>query len=160
MLLHGVNVTETLTATQLAEKGFTAGVIYSAQDGKRYKLYQYDTGVGGITAVSGNAAYFYAPSGTSAGAVTVVTSDLTDSNEVGAGILQSAPGDGEYGWVQISGPATMADTLVSGADGDPLTPTGAADGRLTVINATVATSPVCAFAIDASAKIIMCAFPH
>lgn len=159
-MTFGANLSNKYTAAELAQHGLQVGQVYTSHEGKKYKLYQYDTATGGITAVAGNAAYFYAPGGTSAGAVTVVTSDLSDSNEVGAGLLQAAPGDGEFCWVQVSGPATMADTLVSGNDGDPLTPTGAADGRLTVINATVATSPVCAFAIDASAKIIMCAFPH
>ena len=94
--------------------------------------------------------------GASAGAVNVVTSDLSDSNEVGAGVLQSAPTDGQYAWIQIGGTATLSIALTAGADGDPLTPTGATDGTLDVTAA--ATSPVCAFAIDASAKIIACQF--
>ena len=158
MLLHGVNITEVLTAAQLAEKGFTAGVVYSAQDGKIYKLYQYDTGAGPVAAVAGNVAYFYAPSGTSAGATTVVTSDLSDSGEVGAGVLQGAPADGEYCWCQVAGAATLNTALTAGADGDPLTPTGSTDGTLDVTAAT--TDSICAYALDASAKIVMCQFPY
>ena len=124
--------------------------------GNTFKYVQYDTGAGSIAAVSGQVAYYYAPSGASAGAVNVVTSDLSDSNEVGAGVLQSAPTDGQYCWVQIGGTATLTIALTAGADGDPLTPTGAGDGTLDVTAA--ATSPVCAFAIDASAKIIACQF--
>ena len=124
--------------------------------GNTFKYVQYDTGAGSVAAVSGQVAYYYAPSGASAGAVNVVTSDLSDSAEVGAGVLQSAPTDGQYCWIQIGGTATLTIALTAGADGDPLTPTGAGDGTLDVTAA--ATSPVCAFAIDASAKIIACQF--
>ena len=124
--------------------------------GNTFKYVQYDTGAGSIAAVSGQVAYYYAPSGASAGAVNVVTSDLSDSAEIGAGVLQSAPTDGQYCWIQIGGTATLSIALTAGADGDPLTPTGAGDGTLDVTAA--ATSPVCAFAVDASAKIIACQF--
>jgi len=125
--------------------------------GNTFKYVQYDTGAGSVAAVSGQVAYYYAPSGASAGAVNVVTSDLSDSNEVGAGVLQSAPTDGQYCWIQIGGTATLSIALTAGADGDPLTPTGATDGTLDVVG-TANTEPVCAFAIDASAKIIACQF--
>jgi hypothetical protein len=110
--------------------------------GNTFKYVQYDTGAGTVAAVSGQVAYYYAPSGASAGAVNVCTSDLSDSAELGAGVLQSAPTDEQYCWIQIGGTA--------------LTPTGTGDGTLDVTAA--ATSAVCAFAIDASAKIIACAF--
>ncbi len=126
-------------------------------DGNTYKYVQYDTGAGSVAAVSGYVAYYYAPSGASAGAVNVCTSDLSDSNEVGAGVLQSAPTDGQYCWIQISGTTTLTIALTAGADGDPLTATGATDGTLDVVG-TSNTEPVCAFAIDASAKIIACQF--
>ena len=124
--------------------------------GNTFKYVQYDTGAGTVAAVSGQVAYYYAPSGASAGAVNVVTSDLSDSAEIGAGVLQSAPTDEQYCWIQIGGTATLSIALTAGADGDPLTPTGTGDGTLDVTAA--ATSAVCAFAIDASAKIIACAF--
>ena len=149
--ITGMDKTEVSdTATfMVGQKGMDAA-------GNTFKYVQYDTGAGSVAAVSGQVAYYYAPSGTSAGAVNVVTSDLSDSNEVGAGVLQSAPTDGRYCWVQIGGTATLTIALTAGADGDPLTPTGAGDGTLDVTAA--ATSPVCAFAIDASAKIIACQF--
>lgn len=126
--------------------------------GKRYKFVQYEAGAGSVAAAVGNVAYYYAPSGASAGSTTVVTSDLSDSAEVGAGVLQAAAADGEYCWIQVTGEATLNTALTAGADGDPLTPTGATDGTLDVVAAV--TSPICAFAIDASADIVMCAFPH
>ena len=149
--ITGMDKTEVSdTATfQVGQKGMDSA-------GNTFKYVQYDTGAGSVAAVSGQVAYYYTPSGASAGAVNVVTSDLSDSNEVGAGVLQSAPTDGQYCWIQIGGTATLSIALTAGADGDPLTPTGAGDGTLDVTAA--ATSPVCAFAIDASAKIIACQF--
>jgi hypothetical protein len=149
--ITGMDKTEVSdTATfMVGQKGMDAA-------GNTFKYVQYDTGAGSVAAVSGQVAYYYAPSGASAGAVNVVTSDLSDSAEIGAGVLQSAPTDGQYCWVQIGGTATLTIALTAGADGDPLTPTGAGDGTLDVTAA--ATSPVCAFAIDASAKIIACQF--
>lgn len=124
--------------------------------GNTFKYVQYDTGAGSVAAVSGQVAYYYAPSGASAGAVNVVTSDLSDSANLGAGVLQSAPTDGQYCWIQIGGTATLSIALTAGADGQALTPVGSSDGKLDLSNAV--TDPVCAFAIDASAKIIACQF--
>lgn len=149
--ITGMDVTEVSDSATFAlgQKGMDAS-------GNTFKYIQYDTGAGSVAAVSGQVAYYYAPSGASAGAVNVVTSDLSDSAEIGAGVLQSAPTDGQYAWIQIGGTATLSIALAAGADGDPLTPTGASDGTLDV-TADV-TSPICAFAIDASAKIIACQF--
>ena len=121
---------------------------------KVYKYVQYDTGSGSVAAASGNAAYYYTLDGYKNNQV---TSDLSDSVDVGAGILQSAPSDGQFCWIQIRGAATMAAALTAGADGDPLTPTGSADGKLDV-TADV-TSVVCAIAGDISDKEIICMFP-
>ena len=150
--ITGMDKTEVSdTATfQVGQKGMDSA-------GNTFKYVQYDTGAGSVAAVSGQVAYYYAPSGTSAGAVNVVTSDLSDSAELGAGVLQSAPTDGQYAWIQIGGTATLSIALTAGNDGDPLTPTGAdADGKLDVSGNV--TDAVCAFAIDASAKIIACQF--
>ena len=121
---------------------------------KLYKYVQYDTGSAGAAAVAGEACYYYTLDGYKNN---VVTSDLSDSVEVGAGILQAAMTDGQFGWVQIKGAATMTIALTAGADGDPLTPTGSADGTLDV-SADV-TDNVCAIAGDISDKEIICTFP-
>ncbi len=126
-------------------------------NGKVYKFVQYDTGAGPVAAVSGNVCYYYAPGGVSAGSTTVVTSDLSDSANVGAGVLQSAPTDGQYCWIQIKGPATLNTALTAGADGNALTPVGATDGTLDV--SALVTDSVCAYATGPSAKIVMCDFP-
>ena len=131
------------------------GAIVDDTSGTRiYKYVQYDTGSGSVAAASGNACYYYTLDGYK---LFKVTSDLSDSVEIGAGILQSAPTDGQYCWVQIKGMATMAAALTAGADGDPLTATGSSDGKLDV-TADV-TSVVVAYAGDASDKEIICDFP-
>jgi hypothetical protein len=122
---------------------------------KTYKYVQYKTGAGSVAAVSGQVAYYYTLDGYKNHQV---TSDLSDSVEIGAGVLGSAPTDGQYCWIQIEGPATLSIALTAGADGDPLTPTGATDGTLDVSAAV--TDNVCAIAGDASDKEIVCFFPR
>ncbi len=126
---------------------------------KIYKWVKYNQGAGAVAAVAGQVAYYYAPGGVGGDeyANSEVTSDLTDSAEVGAGVLQSAIANGQFGWIQIRGAATLTIALTAGVDGDVLTPTGATDGTLDVTAA--ATSAPCAFAHDASANKIICDFP-
>ena len=130
---------------------FALGTIMQDSDGKIYKFVQYDTGAG--AAAVGNVAYYYTLDGYKNNQV---TSDLSDSVEIGAGVLQSAPADGEYCWIQVKGGATLTPALTAGADGDPLTPTGATDGTLDVT--TAVTDNICAFAGDISDKEIICDF--
>jgi hypothetical protein len=155
MMLSSIDVTDVHTSAQFALG--TIAALTTSQGTKRYKYVQYDTGAGSVAAVAGNVCYVYAVSGASAGQVHVVTSDLSDSAEVGAGVLQSAPTDGQYCWIQVRGQATLTTALTAGADGDPLTPTGSTDGTLDVT--TASTDHICAVAIDASAKIVLCMFP-
>lgn len=156
----GANITDTFTAETLktSGKGWGLGDKWTDKDGKTYKFVQYDTGAGPVAAVAGNFCYYYAPGGTSAGATTVVTSDLSDSAGVGAGVLQSAPADGEYCWIQIKGPATLTTALTAGADGNALTPVGSTDGTLDV--SALVTDHICAIAVDASAKIVFVTCPE
>lgn len=157
----GVNLTKVYTAAQLtgseAGTAFAVGDRYVDQNGKEYRFVQYDTGAGPVAAVAGNFAYYYAPGGTSAGATGVVTSDLSDSAGVGAGVLLSAPADGEYCWIQTRGEATLTTALTAGADGNALTPVGATDGTLDV--SALVTDHICAIAVDASAKIVFVTCP-
>ena len=152
----GANLTATY-ATLGEGNTPSVGTIVQVED-KKYKFIQYKEGAAATDGVAGEVAYYYGASGASAGSTTQVTSDLSDSISVGAGVLQANISEGEYGWVQVSGPATLSIALSAGGDGAALTPTGAADGTLDV-TATL-TDSICAFAIDATAKIIMCAFPH
>lgn len=157
----GARLTQVYTSAMLtgSEAGTAPGVgdRYEDYDGKEYKFVQYDTGAGSVAAVAGNFCYYYAPSGASAGATTVVTSDLSDSAGVGAGVLMSAPTDGDYCWIQTRGPATLTTALTAGADGNALTPVGSTDGTLDV--SALVTDHICAIAIDASAKIVMVTCP-
>lgn len=151
-------ITGAVLAANDATAKFAPGTIYQASNGKKYKYVQYNAGAGSVAAVAGNIAYYYAPSGASAGATTVVTSDVSDSAGLGAGVLQAVLATGEYGWVQITGPATITPALTAGADGNALTAVGAGDGTLDV--SALVTDPIVAYAVDASAKIIMCRFPE
>ena len=147
----GANLTATYS--ELGSNTPAIGDIYSGDDGKRYRFVLFNNGAGDVAAVAGNFAYVYAPSGASAGATTTVTSDLSDSAGVGAGVFMSAPADGEYCWVQIAGYATLTTALTAGSDGNALTPVGSTDGTLDV--SALVTDHVCAIAIDASAKIVL-----
>lgn len=138
---------------------FTLGAVAETPDGKQYKYVKYDTGAGPVAAVAGNVCYYYTLDGYKN---YTVTSDLSDSIEIGAGVLMSAPGDGDYCWIQIRGAATLTTALTAGADGDPLTPTGATDGTLDVVLNDAGSgylSHICAYAGDISDKEIICMFP-
>lgn len=130
------------------------GDVFYGSGGKIYKFVQYKEGTAAVDGVAGEVAYYYTLDGYKN---FQVTSDLSDSVEVGAGVLQAAVSDDEYCWVQIKGPATLTIALTAGADGDPLTPTGAADGTLDVSAAV--TDNVCAIAGDISDLEIICDFP-
>lgn len=154
--MYVLGITASATAASIPDFALgTIGANVTSDGIKVYKYIKYDTGSGSVAAVSGQVAYYYTLDGYKNH---TVTSDLSDSVEIGAGVLQSAPGDGEYGWIQIKGPATLALALTAGADGDPLTPTGAgADGTLDVSAAV--TDNVCAIAGDISDKEVVCDFP-
>lgn len=145
-----------LTAND-ATPQFTPGTRYTTNDGKEYRYYKFNNGAGNVAAVAGNFAYFYAVSGASAGQVTEVTMDQTDSGGIGAGVFQAVLTDGYYGWFQTRGHATLTTALTAGADGNALTAIGGTDGTIDV--PTAVTDPICAFAVDADAKIVMLVCP-
>lgn len=157
----GASLTATYTAAQMtgSEAGRVPklGDVYESYDGKRYKFVLFNNGAGDVAAVAGNFAYIYAVSGASAGQITTVTMDLTDTQGIGAGVFQSVPADGEYCWIQTWGPATLTTALTAGADGNALTAVGATDGTLDV--SALVTDHICAVAIDASAKIVFLTCP-
>lgn len=130
---------------------WTLGTVGAIFDGglKMYKYMQYEEGTAAVQGEADEVAYYVADTGYEANQV---TSDLSDSSEVCAGKLPAVMTDGQYGWFQIKGVATLALALTAGADGDPLTPTGSSDGTLDV--AALATDVICGHAIDASAKVV------
>jgi len=130
------------------------GVVTDSNGTKIYKYLKYDDGTAAVDGVAGEVAYYYTLDGYKNH---VCSSDLSDSIEIGAGVIQANIATETYGWFQIKGAATLSIALTAGADGDPLTPTGAADGTLDVSSA--ATDNVCAIAGDISDKEIICDFP-
>ncbi len=163
MMNVGVILNRVWTAAELegAESGKAprVGSHYWSYDGKVYKFLQYKEGAAAVDGVAGEVAYYYTLDGYK---LNQVTSDVSDSLEIGAGVLQANMSDGEYGWFQIKGFATLSIALTAGADGDPLTPTGAGDGTLDVaIDSADAGVPphICAWAGDISDQEIMCDFP-
>ena len=154
----GADLSKTYTAAQLLEGGAPGvGDRFVDKDGKTYRFVKYNQGAGSVAAAVGNFCYYYAPSGTSAGATTEVTSDLSDSAGVGAGVLQAVIASGSYGWIQPWGSATLTTALTAGADGNALTPVGSTDGTLDV--SALVTDHICAIAVDASAKIVFVTCP-
>ena len=138
------------------EQGFALGSIFQDSDGKVYKYLQFIEGTAATAGVAGEVAYYYEDSGPIDGKVSSDVSDCTGS--IGAGVLQAVMNDEEYGWFQIKGPATLSIALTAGADGNALTGVGAGDGTLDVSGAV--TDAVVAYAVDATAKIILCDFPY
>jgi hypothetical protein len=153
MNIIGIDITA-VSNTAKFKLGTVAGDIGTNGPQKNYKYIQYRAGAAGVSGVSGEVAYYYTPGGYED---SEVTSDLSDSVGIGAGVLQASMFSTTYGWIQITGPAILSIALTAGADGDPLTPTGAGDGTLDVVSAV--TDPICAFADDISAKKIVCMFP-
>ena len=149
--LVGVDITAVSSTAQ-----YTPGTIYRDSDtSKTYKYVQYDTGSGSVAAVAAQVCYYYLASGYNNHKV---TSDLSDSVNLGAGVLVSAPTDGQYCWIQIRGAATLALALTAGADGNALTAVGSSDGTLDV--SALVTDAIVAFADDISEKEIICFFPE
>ena len=143
----GADLTATFTADQLLEgKGFGLGDNYTDSTGRVYKFVRYDPAETVVAAVAGNFAYYIAEVGAE---TFTVTSDLSDSGNVGAGMLMSAPAAGEYCWIQVQGPATLTPALTAGAD--------ATDGTLDV--SALVTDHICAIAVDASAKKVLITCP-
>jgi hypothetical protein len=152
----GASLTNTYTTAQLnGSESYACPQIGQRLDAldKSYRFVQYNAGAGAIAAVAGNIVGFYAPGGVSTGVTNVVSSDVSDTIGVGAGMLMAVIANGDYGWIQTKGLATITPALVSGADGNALTLSSTTDGTLKVCAAV--TDAECAVAIDASAKIIM-----
>ena len=148
----GANLTAVYTSLEEGNTPALGDVVWTGK--KAYKFVQYIEGTAATDGVADEVAYYYTLDGYKNNQV---TSDLSDSVEIGAGVLQAAMSDQEYGWVQIKGAATLSIALTAGADGDPLTPTGAGDGTLD--QPTAVTDHICAYAGDISDKEIICDFP-
>lgn len=121
------------------------------EGGKEYCYVQYDSGTAALAAVAGNVVYW--DGDTSATATTRrVTMDLSDTQNICAGMLMAVIPHLGYGWIQTKGLATLTTALTAGADGNALTAVGATDGTLGV--SALVTDNICAVAVDASARIV------
>ena len=149
--IMGVDVTAQSTTPEFIPGQL--GVVTDSNGTKIYKYLKYDDASAAVDGVAGEVAYYYTLDGYKNH---VCTSDLSDSVEIGAGVIQANIATETYGWFQIKGAATLTIALTAGADGDPLTPTGSADGTLDV--SAAATDNVCAIAGDISDKEIICDF--
>ena len=148
----GIDVTAQSTTPEFVPGSL--GAVTDSNGTKIYKYLKYDDATAAVAGVAGEVAYYHTLDGYK---LHTCTSDLSDSVEVGAGVIQATIATDTYGWFQIKGAATLTIALTAGADGDNLTPTGSADGTLDV--ATAATDHICAIAGDISDKEIICDFP-
>ncbi len=148
----GIDVTAQSTTPEFVPGSL--GAVTDSDGTKLYKYLKYDDASAGVSGVAGEVAYYHTLDGYK---LHTCTSDLSDSIEIGAGVIQATIATETYGWFQIKGAATLTIALTAGADGDPLTPSGSADGTLDVSGAV--TDNVCAIAGDISDKEIICDFP-
>ena len=147
----GIDVTSQNTTPEFVPGSL--GAVTDSNGTKIYKYLKYDDASAAVDGVAGEVAYYHTLDGYKNH---TCTSDLSDSVEIGAGVIQANIATETFGWFQIKGAATLTIALTAGADGDPLTPTGSADGTLDVSSA--ATDNVCAIAGDISDKEIICDF--
>lgn len=124
---------------------------------KEYRYVQYDQGAGAIAAVAGNMTYYDGDTSIIDPGTCRVTSDLSDTQGIGAGMLLTVIPNLGFGWIQTKGIATLNLALTAGADGNALTAVGSTDGALDV--SALVTDFICAVAVDASAKIVLLTCP-
>lgn len=153
--ISGMKVDQADTSPQFTVGTIGVNAAKGSASAKKYKYVKYNQGAGTVAAVIGQVAYYYLVAGYKTGEV---TSDLSDSINLAAGVLQSAITNGGFGWVQIAGPATLSIALTAGSDGVTLTATGATDGTLDILSGF--TQQTCALADDISAREIICMFPE
>lgn len=122
----GIDVTAQSTTPEFVPGSL--GAVTDSNGTKIYKYLKYDDASAGVSGVAGEVAYYHTLDGYK---LHTCTSDLSDSIEIGAGVIQATIATEVYGWFQIKGHALLTIALTAGADGDPLTPTGAGDGTLT-----------------------------
>ena len=150
----GIDPTKTFTSPY--NDGFRLGQL-GAVIGEPTKLFKYVRNSGlFVTMEAGDVCYYSKLSDEYQG--NSVTTDVSFSDGIGAGIAQATVAYNSHGWIQIRGPATLSTALTAGADGDPLTPAGAGDKTLDV--AASVTDHICAIAGDISDKEIICMFPY
>lgn len=126
---------KTIYATALTETSAIdkEGVGTLRQEGdKVYKWCKYDAGTAVIAGVAG-LVVGYVKEANDGFTDSIVTADVSDTDNIGAGVLMAAPADGDYCWVQTHGlSGVLAQDVTAGAVGNAMTLAGAADGELDV----------------------------
>ena len=151
-----LGIDPTKTFPKDSGQGFRLGQL-GAVIGEPTKLYKFVQNVGtGTTFEAGDVCYYHRLFQEYHS--NIVTTDVSFTDRIGAGIAQATVPTFTNCWIQIRGPAILSTALTAGADGDPLTPEGAGDKTLDVV-ANV-TDHFCAIACDASDKEIICMFPY
>tara|TARA_R110000751_G_scaffold22604_1_gene63554 strand:+ start:184 stop:750 length:567 start_codon:yes stop_codon:yes gene_type:complete len=142
-----------------------------------FKYVQYEQGLGSVVGLAGHVAYYYKFDGFKTHQVSMDASDSiigAATIMMGAGVMHSAPTDGQYLWIQVTGsallitvvPGTGASSAVAVADGAALTPIATTDGTLltvglsTITIAAIGTAAVCAYVDDLTENTIVCKFPY
>lgn len=135
-------------------------------DGVMYKYVHIKNTTATVAGVAGDAVGYDAEDGVANNQVVI---DLTDADNppVPAGLLMGSVtgtlATSYYGWIQVSGPATL-NTTPSGAPGDGhplyLTTTDKTLGKAVEADSAGVYKTVCAVANDASAKTVLCCFPY
>ena len=121
---------------------------------KAYKYVQYSDGTANLTGAAGDFTGYVTYTATSV----VVTTDVSDTFGVGAGMLMATVLDLQYCWIQIKGRAVLS-TAIGGtpANGSVLTFTAAADRATTRLNDQTAAAALngVGWAIDAASRIVV-----
>ncbi len=153
VFVSGLTEHTTVAKDQLGDIRFVGNKIY------KYITYSHEAAA--VDGVAGEVCYYVDDTGYEANDVTSDLSAAGGDESIGAGVLQANMADNEFGWIQIKGAATLTIGIVAGADGQPLTPLGAAasDGSLDLVDTDIALGHVCALIIDKSDDIILCDFP-
>lgn len=138
--------------SQVNEEGL--GTI-RLEGNKFYKYVKYKEGTGALDVVAGDVVYY------SDYSASEVTPDLSDTDNVGAGVIVAAAitETDRFCWIQIKGEADLNTDVVAGANGNALTAVGANDKTLDV--SALVSDAICAYLLDdtASAQKILCDFP-
>jgi hypothetical protein len=157
MFTVGANLTRVDAAAQ-----HKLGSIYEDNAGKRYKYLLFAKGTANLSLAAGDVAFYVDDTGYEASTCEADNSDAT-GQPLGAGVALATITDGQYGWYQTRGLYKAINVALGGSagDGDPLTVKAAADKGLTKAaeaDSTGVYKAVCAYAVDASDKDILCAF--
>ena len=155
MVVIGINTANTRLSTETPE--FALGTLGRVNGSENiYKYIKYNPGSTPVTAVAGNMTFYYAAAGVSDGTDTTVTCFATDSQALGAGVLMAAIPNNGYGWIQVTGVATLTTALTSGAAGNALCG-GAANSTLKVC--ALVTDFQCAVCLHAVNKQVLLTCP-